>query len=239
MASTDKPSNPSGLLTYAIGDIHGCVDKLKRLLERCSRYGGDRPARYVFLGDYVDRGPDSRAVVQLLRAEERNKPDQMICLRGNHDAMMVDAVTSDDYAVWLLNGAVATLTSYGVNHPANLPRHHVDWLASRPLSFDDGQRFFVHAGINPDVPLDQQLEQDQLWIREPFLSNPRNYGRLIVHGHTPLETGLPDLRRNRLNLDTAAVFGGPLTAAVFNDEKTWPVAFLTDIEASTPFRIHG
>jgi serine/threonine protein phosphatase 1 len=87
----------------------------------------------------------------------------------------------------------------------------------------------VHAGINPAVPLEQQSEEDLLWMREPFLSSDRNFGRLIVHGHTPLETGVPELRPNRLNLDTGAVFGRPLTAAVFAEHRTEPIAFLNDV----------
>src|SRR5215510_8053490 len=96
--------------------------------------------------------------------------------------------TGDD-ALWLLNGAAQTLASYGVADWAGLPAAHVDWIASLPLCFDDGRRYFVHAGINPAVPLDRQTERDQLWIREPFLSDPRDFGRLIVHGHTPLPSG--------------------------------------------------
>ena len=103
---------------------------------------------------------------------------------------------------------------------------HVDWLRALPLSYDDGRRFFVHAGVNPGAPLDAQDDFDLLWIREPFLSHGGDYGRLIVHGHTPLADGIPDLRGNRLNLDTGAVFGGPLTAAVFDDAQTEPIGFL-------------
>ncbi len=109
---------------------------------------------------------------------------------------------------------------------ADLPRAHLDWMRSLRLTYDDGRRFFVHAGVDPEKPLDAQDEHDLLWIREPFLDDDRDYGRLIVHGHTPLVTAMPELRRNQLNLDTAAVFGGPLTAAVFDDTQTEPLAFL-------------
>jgi serine/threonine protein phosphatase 1 len=95
-----------------------------------------------------------------------------------------------------------------------------------PLTYDDGRRFFVHAGVDPEKPLETQDEAVLLWIRETFLENDRDYGRLIVHGHTPLSTAKPELRRNRLNLDTAAVFGGPLTAAVFDDAQTQPIKYL-------------
>ena len=126
-----------------------------------------------------------------------------------------------------MNGATETLSSYGIN-PSHLPPRHVDWVAGLPFSLDDGRRFFVHAGVIPHLPLEAQTEHDRMWIREPFLSSTRDHGRLVVHGHTPLSRGVPDLRRNRLNIDTGAVYGGPLTAAVFTDEVTEPVAFLTD-----------
>jgi serine/threonine protein phosphatase 1 len=128
--------------------------------------------------------------------------------------------------VWLRNGGVETLASYGVREVGDLPCAHLDWMRSLRLSYDDGRRLFVHAGVDPAKPLDAQDEQDLLWIREPFLSNRRAYGRLIVHGHTPLETATPDLRVNRLNLDTAAVYGGALTAAVFDDKQIAPLGYL-------------
>lgn len=99
-------------------------------------------------------------------------------------------------------------------------------MRSLPLTYDDGRRFFVHAGVDPQRPLDAQDEAALLWIREPFLEDERDYGRLIVHGHTPLVTAKPELRRNRLNLDTAAVFGGPLTAAAFDGSQTTPIKYL-------------
>ena len=99
------------------------------------------------------------------------------------------------------------------------------WLRSLRMSYDDGRRLFVHAGVNPKKPLDAQ-DDALLWIREPFLSDARNYGRLIVHGHTPTRTGEPDLRTNRLNIDTGAVYGRALTAAVFDEDETRPRGFL-------------
>ena len=215
------------MLTFAIGDVHGCLDKLTRLLDRCRHHGGDRPHRWVFVGDYVDRGPDSRGVVEMLLRLQRKAPKQVICLRGNHEAMMLEAAHTNEEDLWLLNGGGETLASYRARVALDVPPAHLDWVAALPLSFDDGRRLFVHAGVNPFLPLDRQVERDILWIREPFLSSDRDFGRLIVHGHTPLATGVPDLRANRLNIDTAAVFGGPLTAAVFDDQRTEPVAFLS------------
>ena len=231
MTQSDSAETP-GLMTYAIGDVHGCLDQLTALIDLCMKHCAGRPMRLVFLGDYIDRGPDSRGVIERLRTLQSEMPD-VVCLRGNHEALLLEAFETDDEGLWLLNGAAQTLLSYGVTEAAALPRDHVDWIAALPFYFDDGTRFFVHAGVNPAMPLDRQSEQDMLWIREPFLSSDRDYGRFIVHGHTPMKTARPDLRRNRLNLDTAAVYGGRLTAAVFSGDKAWPRAFLHDAQTAS------
>jgi serine/threonine protein phosphatase 1 len=217
-------------VTIAIGDIHGCSDMLARLLDRCFHHAGDRLRRLVFLGDYIDRGPDSCAVVETLIELQRRLPGRVVCLRGNHEALLLEALASDDMGLWLLNGADTTLESYGVDHVAALPPDHLVWFAALKTSFDDGLRFFVHAGVDPERPLNKQSEHDLVWMREPFLSREKDYGRLIVHGHTPQRNGRPELRPWRLNLDTAAVYGGRLTAAVFSDEQSAPIAFLTDAD---------
>ena len=227
---------PSAELTFAIGDTHGCREMLARLLKRCFRYAGERPARMVFLGDYIDRGPDSRGVVQILIDLQRRLPDRVVCLRGNHESLLLEALAKDDMRLWLFNGADATLASYGVDNVAALPPEHLVWYAALKGSFDDGLRFYVHAGVDPGRPLDQQCDDDLAWIREPFLSSPHDYGRLIVHGHTPQRSGKPELRSWRLNLDTAAVYGGRLTAAVFDDRQVGPVAYLTDERDAQPVR---
>jgi serine/threonine protein phosphatase 1 len=214
-------------LTYAIGDIHGALHKLRNLTERCQEHAAGRPRTYVFLGDYIDRGPESAGVIRFLIDLQGTMPERVITLMGNHEATVlaiIDGITPA--ANWLAQGGAATLRSYGVSRARELPREHVDWMRSLPSSHDDGRRFFVHAGIDPQKPLDAQNEFDLLWIREPFLSDGRDHGRLIVHGHTPLNGDSPELRGNRVNLDTGAVFGGPLTAAVFSDEDTPPIAFL-------------
>jgi serine/threonine protein phosphatase 1 len=214
-------------LTYAIGDIHGSLDKLRALFARCEAHAADRPMKLVFLGDYIDRGPESFGVVDFLLALQKRRGDGVVTLMGNHEDMALAVIDGDVAApMWLSQGGAETLESYEAAQPGDIPRAHVDWMRALRLSYDDGRRFFVHAGVNPGVPLDAQNADDLLWIREPFLSDRRDYGRLIVHGHTPRETGLPELRGNRLNLDTAAVFGGPLTAAVFDETKTEPLGFL-------------
>ena len=214
-------------LTYAIGDIHGSLDKLQSLLALCDKHAAGAPMKLVLLGDYIDRGPQVRGVVDLLMALQSARGEAVVPLMGNHEAMALSVIDGDAPArFWLVQGGAETLASYAVDSASDLPRAHVDWLRALRLSYDDGRRFFVHAGVNPDAPLDAQDHNDLLWIREPFLSHRHDFGRLIVHGHTPLTTGVPDLRANRLNLDTAAVFGGPLTAAVFDAAQTDPIDFL-------------
>ncbi len=214
-------------LIFAIGDIHGSLRKLQDLIERCERYADGRPMTFIFLGDYVDRGPDSAGVVSYVIDLQARLPEQVIALKGNHEAMaldIVDGVIPADR--WLAQGGFETLRSYGVRSAAELPGAHVHWLRSLPVSYDDGRRFFVHAGIDPNKRFNAQQDHDLFWIREPFLSDRRDHGRLIVHGHTPINGRKPDLRANRLNIDTGAVFGGPLTAAVFGDAEIKPITFV-------------
>ncbi len=212
---------------YAIGDIHGSLDKLRNLIARCEQDADGRPASFLFVGDYIDRGADSRGVIAFLIELQVRLPGRVTTLMGNHEVLALAAVEgSTDPKVWLREGGEATLRSYGVARAHALPGEHIDWLRSLRLTCDDGHRLFVHAGVNPEKPLDAQDDIDLLWIREPFLSDARDYGRFIVHGHTPTRTGLPDLRTNRVNLDTGAVFGGPLTAAIFRQEEREPVGFL-------------
>jgi serine/threonine protein phosphatase 1 len=214
-------------LTYAVGDIHGSLRKLRGLVARCREHAGGQPITFVFLGDYIDRGPESAGVVAYLIEMQSLPGERCVALMGNHEDFalgVLDGTTDANH--WLSQGGAETLLSYGVARARDLPRQHVEWMRALPLSYDDGRRFFVHAGIDPSRPFDAQDDYDLLWIREPFLSSRRKFGRLVVHGHTPLPTAAPDLRNNRLNLDTGAVFGGPLTAAVFSAAETAPLGFL-------------
>ncbi|WP_283809611.1 metallophosphoesterase family protein [Bradyrhizobium manausense] len=212
--------------------MHGCFDKLQTLLALCEIVRGGESARFIFIGDYVDRGPDSRQVVDFLIRQQSDQGSHVICLRGNHETMLVraaDKLRSDrDLMTWWRNGGEQTLDSYGADDPSELPAEHISWMKQLPLVHEDRQRLFVHAGIRLDVPLALQSEEDLLWIREPFLSSKDDYGLLVVHGHTPTTSRQPDLRANRLNLDTGACFGGPLTAAAWSGSRRRPMMFITD-----------
>jgi serine/threonine protein phosphatase 1 len=223
------------LLTFAIGDVHGCFDKLEALLLACDRVRAGREVRYVFIGDYIDRGPDARKVIDFLMHKQRSERSRFICLRGNHEQMLIVAAAegrSDrDLMTWWANGGEQTLDSYGVNDPSSLPAPHLEWIKALPLMFADQKRLFVHAGIRPGIAISDQTEDDLLWIREPFLSSKASHDTFVVHGHTPTKSRLPDLRSHRLNLDTGACFGGELTAAAFTDQRARPLCFINSLGA--------
>ncbi len=217
-------------LTFAIGDIHGCFDEMRLLLEFCSHEAGDAKHDFILLGDYVDRGPASDEVVAFLKHEQSAGRLRLRCLRGNHDQMLcaaADPSRSDaDLMQWWENGGEATLAAYGVDDPSDLPAAHLDWLRSLPSNLYENDRFFVHAGVRPSLPLDEQSEIDMLWIREPFLSSRAWHGALVVHGHTPTANGAPEIHSNRVNVDTGACFGRALTAAAFRSDKVDPAFFV-------------
>lgn len=225
---------------YAVGDIHGQLAQLERVLSLIEADGG-RDARIVFLGDYTDRGPESRRVLDLL-IEGRDAGRNWIFLKGNHDRMfcwfMEDYPRHEAYLPielsWLHPrlGGDTTLASYGLDftpqsrmskvHAAArdvVPPRHLDFLASGLLSFETEGLFFVHAGIRPGVALSDQTEEDLLWIRQEFHVETAPHPKLIVHGHTPV--GAATHYGNRVNLDTGAGYGDPLTVAVFEDAECW------------------
>ena len=215
------------MLTYAVGDIHGCRQLLDRLLALIAADAAGRERRLVFLGDMIDRGPDSAGAVATLRALQAVEPERVVCLKGNHEDLLGAAVRDPAAAdLWLCNGGVETLASYGVANARDIPPADLAWLTTLPTSHEDERRIYVHAGLKPGRALADQHPNDLVWIRHEFLDSDADHGKLVVHGHTPRRTGRPDHQPNRLNLDTAAVYGGRLTAAVFVDDETSPVRFL-------------
>ncbi len=233
-----------GHLIYAVGDIHGRVDLLDRLLDMLAadhqvRWGADR-CTLVFLGDYVDRGFHSKQVLDRLLGLSLDWAD-VVCLKGNHEDMMLDfmldPVTNE---AWLHYGGLATLASYGVTLQDNaetgmpdsvkaskdlqaaLPDQHFLFLRDAPLSYRSGDYFFVHAGIRPGVPLNAQDPHDMTFIRQDFTDSTKDHGVRVVHGHTGVQN--PLLLPNRIAVDTIAYATGRLTAAAIQDDT---VDFIT------------
>jgi len=218
-------SAPADTRIYAVGDIHGRADLLSEIIERIDDDVRRRPIAHtveVYLGDYVDRGPDSRTVIDLLAV--RLVANHAICLRGNHEAVM-EGFFQDPAILhyWQQLGGMQTLASYGVE-PRNgtetagdlhrsflgiFPRAHELFMQCLRYQFSCGDFLFVHAGIRPDIPIDQQKPDDLIWIRNEFLDSAQDHERFIVHGHTPVPH--PDIRRNRINIDTGAWKTGTLT----------------------------
>ena len=217
---------------FAIGDIHGQIDELKKALDLTLKDEA-AGAPTVFLGDFVDRGPDSRGVIDLLmQGQAEGRP--WTCIMGNHDRFLLRYLENPAYQDPQVSrpllytdppiGGDKTLASYGVDMDPRrkaeeihadalqaVPQAHRDWIAALPRLYETEEQIFVHAGLRPGVALDQQVEDDLLWIRKPFLEHTGDFGRLVVHGHTALD--LPQLYPNRLNMDGGAGYGRPLYPA--------------------------
>lgn len=222
-----QSSVPAGRRVYAVGDIHGHNETLRRLLSKILAEAETWKGKMelVFVGDYVDRGPDSRGVIDLLLGLPRTVTAHFI--RGNHEQALLDFLGDpSDYPVWHRFGADETLLSYGVSPPdpskiselrdardrfaAALPDRHRQFFASLVPSVTIGDYHFVHAGVRPGVPLARQTDHDLMWIREEFLLSEEKHGKIIVHGHTPYPE--PVQRPNRIGVDTGVYITGRLTA---------------------------
>lgn len=225
-----EASTPAGLRLYAIGDMHGCDAKLAAVHEAiradlAARTSPDH--RIIHIGDYADRGPDSAGVIGRLARMTASDP-RVICLRGNHDQLLLDFLAGpEEHAPMLLrNGGKETLRSYGVQLRSRtygqlgqelaekMPAADRAFLNALPTSVQFGDYFFCHAGIRPGVPLSEQDAYDLLWIRDEFLLDGRDHGVVVIHGHTVTATQKPEVLLNRIDIDTGAVFDGPLTCLV-------------------------
>ena len=198
---------------YAVGDIHGCHDQLTRLLDQIERHAAGGPYRGIFLGDYVDRGPDARSVVRDVRALVAG--GRWTALKGNHEEMMIEALAATDRKdrdFWLDHGGREAAASYGGDEAAM--REDAAWLATLPTMIETAHHIFVHAGLDPRHPLDQQSDRTRMWIRG-WEHAHHDFGKHIVYGHTPQDA--PLLLAHSTGLDTGAYRGGPLTAALFDD----------------------
>lgn len=166
----------------------------------------------VFLGDYIDRGPDSRGVIDRL-IEGPSAEWRWICLKGNHEAMMIGAHAGDSSELWLANGGEETLASYG----GKIPQTHVTWCTALPLIYRDDHRVFIHAAIDPSLPLIEEAQSESVLLWKRYQLDEDEHADLhVVHGHTPIESG-PVIYSGRTNLDIGAVFNGRLAIGIFDD----------------------
>jgi len=228
-------STPEGVRIYAIGDIHGRLDLLEQLqakIEADAKDAGHLKIIQIFLGDYVDRGPDSKGVVDFMI---KSIPSgwHRVCLKGNHETMVLKFLDDATFLEkWCRRGGLETLHSYGaglIKNPGDgdakkiqkkfakkLTKAQRKFFANLKLSVEFGDYFFAHAGVRPDVALDAQTEDDLVWIRKEFITSNKDFGKVIVHGHTPIEQ--PEILPNRINLDTGAWMSGQLTCLVLEGD---------------------
>jgi serine/threonine protein phosphatase 1 len=240
VAPIECPEQPvADHVHYGIGDIHGMRSELDRLLQQieADADGMARPATIVFLGDLVNRGPSSRQVIERLIEGPRREGDRWITLRGNHDQLFLDALAGKSesaFEQFMRKGGAQTLASYGLRKKeASLararravPSAHISFLESLPFSYASGRYLFVHAGVDPDRPLDGQSEKAMMTIREPFLRKAHRLPVTVVHGHVPCAKG-PVVAPGRIGVDTGAHATGRLTAVALCDHE--PERFLTTL----------
>lgn len=229
------PAVPAGSRIYAIGDVHGRLDLLTRLHALIAADAAAAPVQrrvIVYLGDYIDRGPDSRGVVDFL-LQPPLPGFESVHLLGNHEDYLLQFLEQAEVGPhWGAYGGLATLASYGVRPPSGftphvadfetarraladkIPAAHLDFLRGLKLTHAEGGYLFVHAGVKPGVALSEQQADDLLWIRDEFLNSPDDFGACVVHGHTIVET--PEQHANRIAIDTGAFATGTLTALVLD-----------------------
>ncbi len=197
----ERAADANGSATYVIGDIHGCLRPLQRLVEKVRPNPRDR---LIFVGDYIDRGPQSREVVDYVLA----LPFVCVFLMGNHERMLLDFLAGENEDLFLANGGRATLRSYG-GDPDDIPESHLTFFRSLRTIYETADCVFVHAGIRPMVPLAQQEVSDLIWIRQEFFQFRGRFPKPVVFGHTPLRQVM--MGEDRIGIDTGCVYGGKLT----------------------------
>lgn len=204
-------------MIHVIGDIHGCLDPLRRLITQLHLSETDE---VVFLGDYIDRGPDSQGVIDYLLTLR----GRYTFLMGNHERMFLDFLQGKDRTLFLYNGGSATLESYG--GVSRIPAAHLAFMNRLRPYHETQNYFFVHAGIRPEIPLQEQDERDLLWIREEFYAYSGRYPKTVVFGHTPMREVLMD--EDRIGIDTACVYGNKLTCLILPSRDVIQVSNVLD-----------
>ena len=195
---------------FIVGDIHGCLDPLRRMMDKI-KWQPEKDG-LIFLGDYIDRGVDSKGVVDYI-IEISNSSPHVQCLMGNHENILLDFLSSGDPRLLLLNGGMTTLESYQKEErgetEALIPSEHVAFFENLFLYIELDDYYVVHAGFRPGVEIEKQSSEDLIWIREPFIFSDHNFGKKVIFGHTPLAE--PLVMDNKIGLDTGAVYGNKLT----------------------------
>jgi serine/threonine protein phosphatase 1 len=204
--------------TFVVGDIHGCLSMLRRLLDEIPwRPGRDR---LVFVGDHIDRGPHSKAVVDCILGLMQ-KDLQVTCLLGNHEAMLLDYLAGIDPELYLANRGGTTLRNYQAEKAQGEgslvpPDHMAFYLSLKPfMELED--YYVVHAGFRPGIEIERQTREDMIWIREPFISSDCDFGKKVIFGHTPFSR--PLIMENKIGIDTGAVYGNRLTCIELPEER--------------------
>lgn len=207
---------------FAIGDIHGCFEKLRTLIEQIE-FNKEEDS-LIFLGDYIDRGPQSKDVIEyFLRLSQDGH--NMVFLKGNHEAMFQNYLSGSDRFTFLINGGTETLDNYirNIDQSQNtiIPPAHIEFFQSLRLYYETESYIFVHAGLAPKVPLNRQRERDLLWIRESFIHSTYDFGKIVIFGHTPFKE--PFITKNKIGIDTGAVYGNKLTCIELPGQKIYSV----------------
>jgi serine/threonine protein phosphatase 1 len=200
--------------SFIIGDLHGCRDMLEKMLSIIP--WNPEVDHLFFIGDYLDRGNDSKGVIDLLIKLTKSSPNVQ-CIMGNHESIFLDYLSGSDEKTFLVNGGVSTLDSYMVNGTIYIPPEHISFIESMPLLIELDNYYIVHAGLKPELKIDEQNIKDILWIRENFITSDYDFGKKIIFGHTPFYS--PYVTENKIGIDTGAVFGNKLTCLELPDEK--------------------
>jgi len=205
---------------YAIGDLHGRLDALERLLEQIQP--DLEKDQLVFMGDYIDRGPESKGVVDyVLRLKNLSPPEHFICLKGNHEAMFLNFLQGQDVDLFLFNGGLSTIRDYWGDDWEEggqlvLPADHRRFFEELRLYYETPDYIFVHGGLKPGVPLEEQVEEDLLWVRGEFIASMDDFGKKVIFGHTPFRQ--PLVMPNKIGIDTGVVYGNLLTCLKLPEE---------------------
>jgi serine/threonine protein phosphatase 1 len=204
--------------TFIVGDIHGCLDMLKRLMDKIA-WSQDKDT-LIFLGDYIDRGKDPKGVVNYILDLTR-RSSRVGCLKGNHEAMFLDFLSGKNRKMFLVNGGWQTLESYGPcgsqDDESSIPSDHMAFFESLKLYMELDEYYIVHAGFNPGLAIEKQTEDDMLWIRTTFIYSDYDFGKRVIFGHTPFNE--PLIMENKIGLDTGAVYGNRLTCLELPEQK--------------------